>query len=138
MHASPESVHTRVALKADKKAKLAMFDNTARTGAFPGGGEPDVAGYGDIHISFLQNIKSKRRGALLLLNTGSVGLPYDGIPQASYTILEGILGGEEAAPFSVHSVRVPYDTEAAVRIAEKTGLPNLDRFAYEVRSGLEQ
>ncbi|UUZ93844.1 metallophosphatase family protein [Paenibacillus sp. P25] len=138
MHASPESVYTRVPFKADKKAKLAMFNNTPSTGAFPGGGEPDVAGYGDIHVSFLQTIKSKQRSGLLLFNTGSVGLPYDGIPQASYTILEGILDSVETAPFSVHTVRVPYDNEAVVRIAEKVGSPNLERFAYEVRSGLEQ
>ncbi|MCZ8512048.1 metallophosphoesterase family protein [Paenibacillus filicis] len=138
VHASPESVYTRVLFKADKRAKLSMFANTPATGTFPDGGEPDVVGYGDIHAAYLQTLKSKKRSGLTLFNTGSVGAPYDGIPEANYAILEGKADSPKPAPLAIQLVRVPYDTEAAVRIAEAVGLPNLERYRYEILTGLEQ
>ncbi|AFC28784.1 hypothetical protein PM3016_1878 [Paenibacillus mucilaginosus 3016] len=139
VHASAESVYTRVYRKSEKKEKLAMFENTEATGGFLGGEEaPDVVGYGDIHVPYLQTLKSGRRKGLLLFNTGAVGAPYDGLPQASYVILEGIEGSEAPGPFSVQMVRVPYDIERVVAIAERVKLPQLERFQYEMRTGLEQ
>ncbi|MGF9711817.1 metallophosphoesterase [Paenibacillus sp. JMULE4] len=139
LHASAKSVYHRVPQKADKKEKLAMFENTEHTGGFLGTEHtPDVIGYGDIHIPFMQTLKSKQSKGLLLFNTGSVGAPYDGLAQASYVILEGVANLMEEAPFSVQSVRVPYDIEKAVAIAEQVGLPELERFRYEQTTGLER
>lgn len=139
LHASAQSVYHRVLRKADKKEKLAMFENTKHTGRFLGTElTPDVIGYGDIHVPFLQTLKSKQTKGLLLFNTGSVGAPYDGLPQASYTILEGMADHMEEAPFSVQLVRVPYDIEKAVAVAEQVGLPELERYRYEQRTGLER
>lgn len=139
VHASSRSVYHRVLRKADKKEKLAMFENTEQTGGFLGTElTPDVIGYGDIHIPFLQTLKSKAITGLLLFNTGSVGAPYDGLPQASYVILEGREGSREAAPFSVQSVRVPYDIEKAVATARQVGLPEWERYRYEQINGMER
>ncbi|MBP1154731.1 MULTISPECIES: metallophosphoesterase family protein [unclassified Paenibacillus] len=139
LHASSRSVYHRVLRKANKKEKLAMFENTEHTGGFLQTElTPDVIGYGDIHVPFLQTLKSEQIKGLLLFNTGSVGAPYDGLTQASYTILEGTADGNEEAPFSVQSVRVPYDIEQAIAVAQQVGIPELERFRYEQRTGLEQ
>lgn len=139
VHASATSVYHRVYRKASKREKLRMFENTEATGGFAGTDEtPDVLGYGDLHLPFMHTLKSKTKQGLLLFNTGSVGAPYDGMPLASYTILEGMLGAEREAPFGIQWVRVPYDVERAIAIAEEAGLPQLERFRYEQRSGREQ
>jgi protein phosphatase len=140
VHASAKSVYHRVYKNADKKERLAMFANTEATGGFAGEPDvtPNVVGYGDIHVSFYQTLKSKDKEGLVLFNTGSVGAPYDGIPQTSYVVLEGNAESREPGPFGVHMLRVPYDMEQAVAIAEQVGLPNVDRFRYEMRTGLEE
>jgi len=143
-HASAESVHTRVTRKASKKEKLALFEHTGMTGAgAPEPSEaaarlPDIVVYGDIHVPYMQVIKSKgKRQGLLLYNVGSVGAPYDGIPQASYGILEGAAGGSGSEPYSIQLVRVPYDVEKVIEIAEQEQMPGIERFRYEMRTGLE-
>ncbi|TVY06669.1 metallophosphoesterase family protein [Paenibacillus cremeus] len=140
LHASADSIYHRVLRKADKKEKLGMFTNTELTGGFHGDPEvtPDVVGYGDIHVPFVQTLKSKDKKGLLLFNTGSVGAPYDGLPQASYVILEGVKDSEAPAPFSIQLVRVPYDIEKVIALAEQLQMPGLNRFRYEMRHGLEQ
>ncbi|MEK8126381.1 metallophosphoesterase family protein [Paenibacillus filicis] len=139
VHASSDSVYHRVTRKAGKKEKLGFFENTAATGPFlETDATPDIVGYGDLHVPFMQTLKTKRKGGLLLFNTGSVGAPYDGLPQACYAVLEGEVGGRKDAPFSLQWVRVPYDARRAVAIAETVGLPELERFRYEQLSGREQ
>ncbi|CAG7650600.1 metallophosphoesterase family protein [Paenibacillus allorhizosphaerae] len=140
VHASAKSVYHRVHREANKEEQLAMFANTELTGDFDGisGLAPDVVGYGDIHVPFVHTLESKERQGLMLFNTGSVGAPYDGLAQASYAILEGIANETRPAPFSVRLVRVPYDVERVIAIAERAGMPQLDRFCYEMRAGLEQ
>ncbi|WP_019536969.1 metallophosphoesterase family protein [Paenibacillus ginsengihumi] len=137
-HASAVSVYHRVLRKSPKTDKLAMFDNTELTGAFPGGSSPDVVIYGDIHKTYMHTLRGKDGSGLILYNCGSVGAPYDGIPQACYAIIEGVAEGGEAAPFSLQTVRVPYDIERAIRIAEQVGMPGLERFRSEMRTGREQ
>ncbi|MDF2962911.1 MAG: serine/threonine protein phosphatase, partial [Paenibacillus sp.] len=141
-HASSKSLYHRVTRKASKKEKLSLFEHTEMTG-FPDldatasedadvenattpARTPDVVGYGDIHVPFVQTVKNKHKQGLILFNTGSVGAPYDGIPQASYSILEGNPGhGDES--FGIQLVRVPYDVEKAVAIAEQLQLPGIER-----------
>lgn len=170
-HASASSVYHRVMRKAPKAEKLALFDNTEATGTPEDGSSPDVVVYGDIHVAYHQVVyrkhKLKSSGAdrvprryregLLLVNTGSAGLPYDGIPQASYVILEGRAeeapetgGPDRSTPnrtapdptanpssFGFQFVRVPYDIEQAIRKAEQWELPNLERYTYELRTATE-
>ncbi|MCS7460196.1 metallophosphatase family protein [Paenibacillus doosanensis] len=141
-HASALSVDHRVPRKAPKKDKLSLFQHTAMTG-MPLGSDsepdriPDIVGYGDIHIPYLQTIKTKQKKGLIVFNTGSVGAPYDGIPAACYTIVEGIPESAAAGPYSIQTVRVPYDIDKAIAIAEETGMPGIERFRYEMKHGVE-
>ena len=87
--------------------------------------ESDMAIYADIHSVFVQTMKGRQ-----LLNVGSVGNPLD-FTQSSYAILEGT-EGEEQAPFVLQFVRVPYDIDRAIKMAEDAGLPWLDAYVSEL------
>jgi protein phosphatase len=125
-HASQRSVHHRVRQHDPEDTLLAMFENTDFTGH---GALPDVVGYGDIHRAYVMNFSLKT-----LFNTGSVGNPLD-TPQASYAILEGAYGSDCAGVFSIHLVRVPYDVERAIDQARAEGMPSLEAYAQELRTG---
>ncbi|MDD9265724.1 metallophosphoesterase family protein [Paenibacillus sp. GCM10023248] len=143
-HASSRSVYHRVKRKADKKERLAMFHNTEMTGTPAGGKQPDIVGYGDIHIPYLITMKNpsekqtaqRTDNGLMLFNVGSVGIPYDGIPQACYCILEGYADRTESAGFSIQYVRVPYDIERAVKQAYTVDMPEAERYELEITTGL--
>ncbi len=138
VHASSDSVYHWITRKADKKEKLSFFDNTAATGPFLDTEDtPDVVGYGDLHVPFMQTLKTKQPRGLVLFNTGSVGAPYDGLPQASYVVLEGMIGERTEAPFSMQWVRIPYDVQREIAIAEEANVPELDRYRYEQLHGRE-
>lgn len=128
-HASPVSVYTRIQPWDSMESRLTMFQNTDKTGAPYGEELPDVVGYGDIHNAYSQNLRGRT-----LFNTGSVGNPLD-IPQASYAILEGQLDSSIPAAFSIQLVRVPYDIELAVRLAEQENVPLLEPYCRELRTG---
>ncbi|MEW9698481.1 metallophosphoesterase [Paenibacillus sp. SI8] len=146
-HASSRSIFHRVKRKASKEERLAMFQNTEMTGTPPDGRQPDIVGYGDIHIPYLltlkrpsdaleQAIRPVNKG-LMLFNAGSVGTPYDGIPQACFCILEGEAGNADNAGFSIQFVRVPYDIERAVRLAYDAEMPESRRYELELTTGLD-
>jgi len=133
-HASAVSVFHRVNRKASKAERLALFANTAATGFPQDGATPDVVGYGDIHLSYLRTLPcpDAPTGGLTLFNTGSIGVPYDGIPQASYCIVEGVSGTDGPAPFGIQFIRVPYDIEAAVRLTRGSDMPDAERYIREI------
>ncbi|WP_281886011.1 metallophosphoesterase [Paenibacillus sp. YYML68] len=138
VHASAVSVYHRVLRKSPKAEKQRMFDNTAETGGFLSTDlTPNVVAYGDIHVPYMRTLRTEREDGLMLLNIGSVGAPYDGLPHASYMLLQGVRDSEQPAPFGVQWVRVPYDVERAIAIAEAAGLPQLERYRKEQRSGRE-
>lgn len=89
--------------------------------------EPDAAlyAYGHIHHALVRMVAGKP-----VLNPGSVGLPFDGDPRASYALVES--DGEHLA---CTLRRVPYDVEAYVRIAYARQHPAADEIAYIVRNG---
>lgn len=152
-HASADSVFNRVNRKSTKEEKRGLFLNTPQTGTPEDGRTPEVVGYGDIHLPYITTLKAPYRDprtgdkglrGVTLFNTGSVGLPYDGIPQPSYVILEGAADapngdesglGQTSAPLSVQLVRVPYDIERAVQMTRESGMPDADRYIEELRSG---
>ncbi len=68
----------------------------------------------------------RRWGHYRVLNTGSVGSPFNGDPRAQYLVLE--LGPHGWAP---EFRRVPYDREAALRAFETSGF--LDRGGLSAR-----
>lgn len=127
-HASSTSVYHRVYPTHPFEERLAMFENTEETGTPSDKRTPEIVGYGDIHTSFLQQLQEKT-----LFNTGSVGNPLD-TTQASYAVLEGEWGSWLPAAVSVQLIRVPYDIELAVRLAEQSGMPELDAYKQELRT----
>lgn len=148
-HASSKSIFHRVKRKSSKEERLAMFQNTEATGVPSGSRTPDIVGYGDIHVPYLLTMRnpSEEQSAgrpddgLLLFNIGSVGCPYDGIPQASYAVVEG--HGSEAdeqtgsgAGFSIQFIRVPYDIDRAVRLAYAAEMPGVRRYELELSTAL--
>jgi protein phosphatase len=126
-HASAQSVYHRVQPWHSLEERLAMFANTEFTGGM-GAAEPDVVGYGDVHNAFLQHLNGR-----VLFNVGSVGNPLD-ITQAAYAIIEGEPESETQRPFSVQLVRVPYDIELAISLAEELAMPSLEAYAKELRT----
>lgn len=86
----------------------------------------DVVVCGHTHLPFLGGA-----GAVVLLNVGSVGMPFDGDPRASYGLFTSAEDGVD-----VEIVRVPYDTREAARLAHEAGLPNAERYERAVREGI--
>lgn len=121
-HANPDNVMDIVLPTDEEEQTLArMFrDSSAR-----------IAVYGHIHQPYVRFI-----GGKVLVNTGSVGLPFDGNPAASYAVIEtseSKSGGEAA--FSVSIRRVPYDLEAALEAFQGTGHPFAESVSAALRAG---
>lgn len=89
---------------------------------------PDTAMaiYGHIHRAFVRWVP----GGRIVANAGSVGLPFDGDPRASYLLLEIL-----PQAISPQIVRIPYDYERSVRMATINQWPGAELFAYTVRTG---
>ncbi|GAA1563413.1 metallophosphoesterase family protein [Kribbella sancticallisti] len=126
-HASATSVHTRVRFDHDEQEFLGMFENTEATGDGP---IPTVVGYADTHDPFYEVDL-----AGTLFNIGSVGNSM-GDPTPVYVILEGVPDSEQAAPFSVQFVRVPYDAAAELQVATDLGMPELNGYEAEIIHGV--
>jgi hypothetical protein len=52
------------------------------------------------------------------------------------TYLEGVLDNSKPAPFGIQFVRVPFDTEQAIAVAEASEMPEATAYAIELRTGL--
>jgi protein phosphatase len=125
LHASPQGLFARV-FHDDTEAKhqgmFACTENT--TGDFT----PDVVGYADIHFAFQKTCGNRK-----LFNVGSVGNPLD-VPTASYAVLEGNYDSLEADGFSVEIVRLPYDIEAEINLARRSGMPDIEPWVVELKT----
>lgn len=87
--------------------------------------EADIYVYAHIHRPFIRYI-----GGKTLINVGSVGLPFDGLPKASYAIVE-ILEGSVSTSIE----RVAYSTEKAAELYAQVQYPNAEMMASIVRRG---
>ncbi|MGE5673921.1 MAG: metallophosphoesterase family protein [Mycobacterium leprae] len=85
-----------------------------------------VAAFGHCHRPFIRNLQG-----VTMINSGSVGIPFDGDPRPSYAVLE-IHRGTTAATL----IRVQYDAEAAIRAAHSVGMQGWELFAHTARTGL--
>lgn len=124
-HASAESPYVRVHFHHTPEQFAAMFTNTEMTGDGP---VPDVVGYGDVHDAFIESDDGRT-----LFNVGSVGNPLD-LPTPSYVILEG--GSAATDPFGIQFVRVGYDVEAEIAVADAARMPSRDVWAVELRTAV--
>jgi predicted phosphodiesterase len=88
-------------------------------------GQPVVA-YGHTHRPAIRRIAGRPE---LLINTGSVGLSYDGDPRASYLLLDG----------STPTIRrVEYDMEKELKLLLCCGLPAAEWTAKMLRTSSPQ
>lgn len=72
---------------------------------------PDVLCCGHTHMPFIRKLNHR-----LVINSGAVGMPFDGDPRASYGILDLV-----DHHWHAQIVRLDYDREAAARDFEETG-----------------
>ncbi|WP_438447753.1 metallophosphoesterase family protein [Gorillibacterium sp. sgz5001074] len=103
-----------------------------------GGTDAKLLAYAHIHQPYVRFLNGRA-----IVNTGSVGLPFDGSPEASYAWIEV----EDAAPsdeavtasaaprFQISIRRVPYDLEAAVKAFEGSGHPFADSVIRAITTG---
>lgn len=126
-HASADSEFYRVHMNPSDEDFAGMFRNAPATG---GGEPPEVVVYGDIHEAFIEE-----RDGKVLINAGSVGNALDE-PTAAYVVLEGISGGKRTDPLRYEIVRVPYDIEAEIKVARKSGMLEVEEYAVELRTGV--
>jgi diadenosine tetraphosphatase ApaH/serine/threonine PP2A family protein phosphatase len=91
-------------------------------------GQP-IAIYGHIHRSFLRSVPCPQVTEMLVANTGSVSLSYDGDCRAAYLLLD------ESKP-TIR--RVEYDVEKEIKALSTCGLPHSDWVAKTLRSGSPQ
>lgn len=115
-HATPENNYVLILPWAgnDVLHRLRISDDTR------------VSAFGHCHRAFIRNPLGR-----LVINPGSVGLPFDGDPRASYALLD-VENGTTLASL----VRVPYDAEAAIRAAQDVGMAGWELFAHTVRTGM--
>lgn len=66
----------------------------------------------------------------VVVNSGSVGIPFDGDPRPGYALVE-----VERGVLSTQIIRVPYDAEAAIRAAQQAGMAGWELFAHTARTG---
>jgi putative phosphoesterase len=80
-----------------------------------------LAVYCHIHKPYVRDL-----GDLVVANTGSVGLPFDGDPRSSYLLVT------DGRP---ENRRVEYDVERAAREARESGHPNAEGLAQAYPTG---
>ena len=81
----------------------------------------DVVVCGHTHVQY-----ERRVGRLALVNAGSVGMPYEGSPDARWALLGS--GGVEL-------LATPYDADAALTGLSRTGFPLVERWLAPVLRG---
>lgn len=85
--------------------------------------------YGHIHRCFQRSVPHARFGEMLIVNAGSVGLPYDGDPRASYLLIDD----------DIPTIRrVYYDVEAEMRAVIDSGIPHSDWITRALRASSPQ
>ena len=116
VHATPESCWRAPAPEAPNAELETIYGSL---------GQPVVV-FGHTHRPSIRSIAEHPR---LLINTGSVGLSYDGDPRASYLILD------EGAP-SIR--RVEYNLESELKALASCGLPGANWTAKMLRTSSPQ
>jgi putative phosphoesterase len=110
VHASPSSLWRAPAPEAGDAELEAVYGPLGRP----------VTVYGHIHRSFVRGV-----AGLTVVNSGSVGLPYDGDRRAAYLLLDDL------AP-TIR--RVEYDLDRELRELSTSGIPHADWIARMLES----
>lgn len=112
-HAAPDSLNKITWPWASIEELLALFASE----------KTDVLLFGHIHHSFVRHTRGR-----LIVNPGSIGLPFDGDPRASYAVVD-LEGNHIASQIR----RVPYDIDRAVEVARKSDMPAVDLYESALR-----
>jgi len=120
VHASPESLWRAPAHSAGDAELESIYAPLGRA----------VAIYGHIHWPYIRSIAGARGVSnMLVANSGSVGLPYDGDRRAAYLLLDN----------STPSIRrVEYDVDNELKALRGCGLPHAEWVAKMLESGSAQ
>ena len=110
VHASPGNLWVAPQLEASEAELAGVYGSL----------EGQIVIYGHIHRPFTRTVAGKR-----VINTGSVGLPYDGDARASYLLLDG----EDA-----QIRRVEYDVQREIAAVRASGRPHAEWMARMLAS----
>lgn len=111
VHASPESAWWAPGLEASDAELESIYAPL---------GQP-IAVYAHIHHPFIRSVSG-----MIVANTGSVGLAYDGDRRARYLLLDG---------FEAEIRRVDYDVAKEIKALSGCGLPHAGWVARMLESG---
>nr|WP_263324592.1 metallophosphatase family protein [Neobacillus sp. Marseille-Q6967] len=115
-HATPDSLFEIVLPHADDETLLTKMM------------KPDSAQvyvYAHIHRPYIRYLNGK-----VIMNIGSVGLPFDGLAKASYGIVE-ITDGKVSTSIE----RVSFNLEKVVQLYEEVNYPNAEMMTRVIRNG---
>nr|WP_246879866.1 metallophosphoesterase family protein [Bacillus suaedae] len=115
-HATPDSLFDVVLPDETEKIENTLMQRD----------DADLYVYGHIHHPYIRSMHGKN-----IVNVGSVGLPFDGHPLASYLIAE-----IEEGRHRLHLNRVPYNREHVVEIYKQGGYPNTQTMAPVIFYGV--
>jgi len=115
-HATPESLFKVVLPDASDETILTKLMTNE---------DADLYVYGHIHKPYIRYIEGK-----IIMNIGSVGLPFDGMAKASYGLVE-----IQGTNIQTSIQRVGYDLEKVIRLYQQVGYPNVDMMSNIVRLG---
>ncbi len=120
VHATPQSILTSILPSANESELQSLFEVES------GNVAPQIVVYAHIHLPYVRYFNGK-----MVVNTGSVGLTFDGDPRASYAILRTATDGSS----SVELRRVRYDVERTVAGFTGADHPFGDSVIDALRSG---
>jgi putative phosphoesterase len=113
-HATPDSLFDVVQpFESDK----ALIDKMMKSDA-------DIFVYAHIHKPFIRYIEGK-----CLINTGSVGLPFDGLTKSSYAIVD-IKNGS----FETSIIRVDFDLAKVIKQYQEEDYPNSEQMIKVIQN----
>ncbi|WP_342433157.1 metallophosphoesterase family protein [Neobacillus sp. FSL H8-0543] len=81
--------------------------------------------YAHIHLPYIRYI-----GGKVIINTGSVGLPFDGMPKASYGLIE-----VENGNLQTSIERVSFDNKKVIDLYKEVSYPNADMMTEIIKDG---
>ena len=85
--------------------------------------------FGHLHRPFMRTVAHPWLNEMLVVNSGSAGLPYDGDPRASYVLIHD----------NVPTIRrVYYDMETEIRAVLDSGIPHSDWIERTLRASSPQ
>jgi len=104
---------------------LPHADDVELTSRLMGSTDAHIYIYAHIHKPYIRYVNGK-----VIMNIGSVGLPFDGIAKASYGIVE-----VDNNNFRTSIERVIFDIEKVVQLYKEASYPNAEMMINIVRNG---